>query len=211
MRKVLPLLLIIFPLALSVPKSSHAALEMGIALGDEGIRSFYLAVGDYYRVPEPTVIAISKKRVRDDELPVVFFIAQRARVSPSVIVDLRLRGTSWWDISLRYGIGPEVYYVPVKVVKVGPPYGKAYGYYKKWPRHRWHEIRLVDADIINLVNLRFMSEYHALSPEYVMELRSGGSDFKTIHVKAEKEKKGKGPKEGKGNGNGKGHGKGKKN
>jgi len=209
MKKFIPVFLTaFFFLSTGITGNSEAALEMGMSIGEEGVRSFYFAVGDYYRVPGPTVIAVSKRNIRQEELPVVFFIAQRARVAPSVILDLRSRGQTWWDISIRYGIGPEVYYVPVTAVNIGPPYGKAYGYYKRKPKHKWKEIRLADPDIINLVNLRFISEYHGLSPEYVIQMRSGGADFKTIHVKAEKEKKGKGNgKEKKEHGNGKGHGK----
>ena len=49
-----------------------------------------------------------------------------------------VRGMSWWDISVRYGIRPEVYYVPVAVAP-GPPYGKAWGHYKKAPQ-AWNTI-----------------------------------------------------------------------
>lgn len=202
---------------LSFALTAHAGFDIGISGDDSGIRGFHFAVGDYYRVPERTVVVIRERRLPDEELPVVFFIAGRARVEPAVIVDLRLRGVSWWDISVRYGLGADVYYLPVRV-HPGPPYGKAYGHYKKWPKHKWHKIKLADDDIVNLVNLRFISDYHGLAPERVIELRSGGAGFKTIYVQEEKAKKhkhsGKHDKRGEakehqGNGNGNGNGKGK--
>ena len=77
---------------------------------------------------------------------------------------------------MHLGVGPEVYYVPVTVAS-GPPYGKAYGYYKKKPRKQWRTIVLSDPDLINLANLRFLSGYHRLPPERVIELRSSNRGF----------------------------------
>jgi hypothetical protein len=120
---------------------------------------FHLVVAGYFGVPQREVV-FCQRGVPDDEIPLAVFIAHRARVTPASVVDLRLRGKSWWDISVQFGLGPEVYYVPVNVVP-GPPYGKAYGYYKK-PRNQWRTIVLSDADLLNLVNLR-LSDYHHLS------------------------------------------------
>jgi hypothetical protein len=36
--------------------NSEASVDLGVSIGDEGLRGFYLAVGDYYRVPEKEVI-----------------------------------------------------------------------------------------------------------------------------------------------------------
>lgn len=138
------------------------------------------------------MIIIKERGIDEDELPVVFFIAKRARVSPEVIIKMRLSGYSWMDISLHYGIGPEVYYIPVEeTVIMGPPYGKAYGYYKKYPRNKWKLIRLDDDDIVNLVNLRFMSEYHGIPPAEVIKMKSQGKKFVVMDREIKEKKKGK--------------------
>lgn len=166
--------------------------NVGVSGDSEGIRGFYLSVGDYYRVPEREVVVVRERGIRhDEELPVVFFLAQRARVSPNIIVDLRLRGMSWMDITLHYGLSPEIYYVPVKAGKEGPPYGHAYGYYKKHPKKAWKKIVLRDEDIIDQVNTRFISEYHHYSPEQVMKYRSEGRNFVGIDRDVRAEKHGK--------------------
>jgi hypothetical protein len=143
------------------------------------IGNFHVAVSNYYHVPEREVIVVRERRIPDDELPVVFFIAQRARVPVARIVDMRLRGDSWWDISVRFGLGADVYYVPV-AVRSGPPYGRAYGHYKK-PRKQWDTIALTDADMVNLVQLRFISEHYHIAPERVVEMRERNVDFVSIH------------------------------
>jgi hypothetical protein len=181
-----------------------AGFDFGISVGDEGIRSFHLAVGDYYRVPEKQITVVKKSRLHDDEMPVVFFLAARARVSPSVILDLRLGGMSWMDISLRHGLTAAVYHMDVRS---GPPYGKAWGHFKKSKRH-WKKLRLGDADVVNLVNLRFMSEHYGYSPAEVMKMRDRGDGFVAINGKVKKAKGSKGGKQ-KEKKSGKGKGKGK--
>jgi len=145
------------------------------------IGNFSFAVGNYYRVPEREVIVIRERRIPDYEIPVVLFLAERARVAPATIVDLRLSGRKWMDIVVRFGVSPEVFYVPV-AIQPGPPYGKAYGHYKKKKHDQWRAIVLDDDDIVNFVNLRFLSDYHHRPAEEVIRLRGGGSDFVAIHT-----------------------------
>lgn len=113
------ILLIVLTLMFLFPVSnSEATVDLGISIGDEGLRGFYLAVGDYYRVPEREVIIIKERHIPDEEIPVVFFIAQRAHVRPATIIDLRLRGKTWMDITLHFGLSPGIFYVPLREVVV---------------------------------------------------------------------------------------------
>jgi len=152
---------------------AQTAVSLNVQVGD-----FHLAVSNYYRVPAHDVVVLHDRRVRDEELPVVYFIAQHAHVAPATVVDLRLRGLSWWSISTRFHLGPEVYYVPVTTTP-GLPYERAYGYYKR-PRSQWHSIVLADADIIHLVNVRFLSEYYHVPPERVIAAREHETDFVAV-------------------------------
>jgi hypothetical protein len=160
----------------------------GVSIGEEGLRSFTFAVGDYFRVPEREVIHIRERRIPDEEIPAVLFIAARARVAPSVVIDLRLGGRSWMDITLHFKLNPEIYYVPVEGEVKGPPYGKAYGYYKNKSRKDWGKIVLSNPEIVNLVNLRFISEYHRFPPEEVIRLRADGKNFVVINDEVQKRK-----------------------
>jgi len=175
------------------------------------VGNFHVAVANYYQVPQREVIVLRERRIRDDELPVVLFIAQRARVRPATIVDMRLRGMSWWDISVRYGIRPEVYYVPV-VVTPGPPYGKAWGHYKKKPRKQWDTIVLADDEVVNLVHVRFLSDYYDVPPERVIEVRGHHPDYVAVNYEVARGRSGHhddDDDQGEDRGNGKGKGKGK--
>ncbi|MDH5202568.1 MAG: hypothetical protein OEW69_04855 [Nitrospirota bacterium] len=177
--------LIILSHSSPIPEA-EASVDLGISIGDEGLRGFYLAVGDYYRVPQREVIILRERGIPYEEIPVVFFIAGRARVAPEVVIDLRLRGMSLMDITLHFGLGPEIYYMPVRV---GPPYGKAYGYYMNKPKKEWRKVVFKDADIVNLVNLKFISEHYKYSPKEVIKMREKGKNFVVINDEIKKGKK----------------------
>jgi hypothetical protein len=210
---VLPILL-----ALTGGATRAQRVDVGITADEDGLRSFHLAIGDYYRVPAPDVMAVRDHGIPDDELPVVFFLAARSKVSPDTIVDLRLGGWSWDRITVHFGLGPDIYYVPCPVVVQGPPYGHAYGHYRKHPRGEWKKIHLDDDDVVNLVGLRFVSEHEGVPPQDVIRLRSDGRPFVAVASEVRKAKehrdggrshkgqsKGDGDKHG--HGEGKGHGK----
>lgn len=188
MKSILSFLISFLVLFGSLEGLAQPQVDVGVSFGPEGPRGFYFSIHDYFRVPEREVIVIRERKIPDEELPVVFFIAQRARLAPSAVIDLRLGGMSWMDITLRFGLGPEIFYVPVKVEVKGPPYGKAYGYYKSKPRKEWGKIKLMDVDIVNLVNLKFISEYHGRPPEEVIGMRSTGKHFVLVNDEIGKKK-----------------------
>jgi hypothetical protein len=97
----------------------------------------------------------------------VFYVAQRARVAPSVVVDLRRRGLSWTDIAFHFRLDPDIYYF-----RGGPPYGKAYGYWKKHPPR--------DVEVVDAVNVHFLSEYHRVAPDVVWTERSHGHSYAVV-------------------------------
>lgn len=178
----------VFLVADPTPSLAETQWSVGVSGGDEDIRSFHLSIGDYYHVPEREVVIVHSRGIYEEELPVVFFIAQQAHVSPGAIVDLRLRGMNWMDITFHFGLSPEIYYVPVRQ---GPPYGHAYGYYQKRSNGGWHRDDLGDADIVNQVNLKFISEHYQYAPEEVMKYRSEGQNFTIIDRDIRQRKQGK--------------------
>jgi len=179
------LLLLALPLStitgcVVAPSNGYPRTSMGASVVDGQLNSFYLSLGDYYRVPERDIWFIHERHIPDYDIPVVLFISRHAHIAPAAIIDLRLGGLSWMDISLRFGITPDIFYFPVQNV-YGTPYGNAYGHYQRRQRSEWNRIRLADDEIMNLVNLRFISERYRVPPEDVMRLRSGGRNFVTIH------------------------------
>jgi hypothetical protein len=81
--------------------------------------------------------------------------------------------------------------VPIVITRYDPPYGHAYGYYHNHPRGGWTRNDLRDRDIVNQVNLKFISEHQRYAPEKIMRYRSGGRSFTTIDRDIRNEKHGK--------------------
>jgi hypothetical protein len=167
----------LFLIAASPPSFAGTPVNVEVSGGDEGIRSFRLSIGEYYHVPEREVVALHEQGINEEEVPVVYFIAQRAHVKPKAVVALRLKGMKWMDITFQYGLSPEIYYVPLRQ---SPPYGHAFRYYKKHPKGGWKRGDLRDADIVNQVNLKFISEHRRYAPEKVMKYRAQGKSFAII-------------------------------
>lgn len=180
MRRTFLFLVIMAALVCPLARA-QSRVSASISIGDQGLRGFYLGIGNYYHVPERQVMVVRERSIPDDELPVVFFLAQRARVEPGAIVELRLRGMSWYDITVHFGLGSEIYYYnPVRGVPGWSPYGRAFAAYKQHPKKQWRQMRLGDGDIVNLVNLRFVAEHGRMNATEVIRAREGGRSFTTI-------------------------------
>jgi hypothetical protein len=121
-----------------------------------------------------------------------------------------------------FGVPADVWFVPVE--RPGPPYGKAYGYWRKHGRDT-RAYRIDDRSCRDLVAVRMMHDYYGIPAERAMDLRRDGrridslvgDEYRTRHGngKGGKDRAQEGPTHdhggkagGKGNGNG--HGKGHK-
>ncbi len=154
---------------------AQVQVGLGVNVGGGG-DSFHMAIGDYYHAPPDQVNLCVQDRIPDEEQPVVFYVAQRAMVAPGVIIDLRAHGMPWIDILHRYRLSPRIFFIPIHGSVYGTPYERFYAYY-----HGGRHIRLIDADIVNMVNLRFATEYYHRTPEEIIRLRAGGRSFAYIH------------------------------
>lgn len=167
-----------------------ATLEIGIQ--DGKIRNFYLSLGDYFGVEAVKLAQIRQKyinHIQDEEFPVIMMISSRAGVEPGAVISLRLRGRSWFQIATQLRVRPDVFFVDMGENRIGEPYGRAYGYYKKFGRGgKWGTASLSDREMIDLANLKFESEYHKMPPARVMEMRGQTQSFVEIHNNIRNEK-----------------------
>ncbi|MEW6412115.1 MAG: hypothetical protein AB1483_06515 [Candidatus Zixiibacteriota bacterium] len=166
---------------------AYADVSAALSIEDGRIADFYLAVGSHYNVPEKDLVVVKKRQISDDDLVVVFYLARQARVSPTVVVDLRLSGKTWMEITRHFGLTAEIFYVSFEK-DPGPPYGKAYGHFRHRHRNEWGSISLSDVDVVNFVNLRFVSDYHGLRADEVAKMRAEGQSFIAINDKIKKSK-----------------------
>jgi hypothetical protein len=85
----------------------------------------------------------------------------------------------------------DVWFVPVRR-DPGPPYGKAYGHWKKHHKNP-SAVRLTDADVGNLVAVRMLHEYYSVSVEVAMEWRSSGRPLSALMSDEYEKRHGKKP------------------
>lgn len=153
---------------------SASTFDIAVSGSERGIEGFALSIGNYYRVPAREIMVIERSIPRD-ELSVVYLLSNRSHRSAAYITDLRLRGLTWWDITIHLGLDPYNLYIVDSYRHSGPPYGKAYGYHDKGKKYR-----LRDDEIVELSNVRFLSKYHGVSPDDIIDHRRLGEHYDHI-------------------------------
>lgn len=155
-----------------------AASSAGYAQEPSAARRAYLeAAADFFRVPLDEVAILADWEISLDEIPVVLFVADRAGVSPDALVALRRSGQSWSGLVERYGIDASVLHVPVRDQAAAGALTAAYDRYRATEVVDWSGIRLSDAEIIGLVNVRMIAQSLGLSAEEVIRRTGSTSSY----------------------------------
>ncbi|MBN2755204.1 MAG: hypothetical protein JXR81_10150 [Candidatus Goldbacteria bacterium] len=141
----------------------RADVRFGLSADDAGLNGFYLSISEYNRVPQKDVIVIRNHGIPDEELPVVFFLANKANVKPETVYKLRLQRMSWMEVALRLRLAPQVFVINTHD-KFRPHYGNVF--------------RFTDREIIERVNYRFVSDCHKYRPEVVTKIKDKHILFK---------------------------------
>ncbi|MGE5430136.1 MAG: hypothetical protein ACM3QX_03630 [Syntrophomonadaceae bacterium] len=173
MKRAKNLMILLAAIFLVASAKLDAQINAGISMGRGGLNGFYMTVGNYFRVPQNEVIIVRDRRLPDEEIPVVFFVARRAGASPREVARLRRSGYSWMDITYQYGLGPEIFF-PGR--NFHAPRGRAYGYFRN---HRGYYVS--DYDIINAVNSRMISECYHCGENDVVTMRNQGKSYSQIN------------------------------
>jgi hypothetical protein len=165
------------------------AASLSIPLDDDG-RAFINVSSNYYHA-DPDVVVFASQRLRHpvDEIPVALFIADQARRPPRAVIDLRLSGKSWLDIYVSFGLPYSVLFADVPP-DPGPPYGHAWGYWKKHRDNPRSRIVLTDVEFADLVNLRIAHRALGVDAHEVVRLRGQGRPFRVITGNAYRAKHG---------------------
>ena len=156
----------------------------------------HLAVGDA-GFPRPVLEPILPRLPRiDSNLPVTLFLARHSGRPLDYIVSLRAQGVSWSLIFSRCGVPLEALYAGIDR-DPGPPYGNAWGHWKKHGRITW----LDDPDIEGLVQVQLGQRICGVPAYNLAYDRGRGMRVYTV-VADTKGRPWKGGKPGKGHGKG---------
>ena len=205
-KGIVCILFFLFSSLLFAGFSVDVDLGIGATVNDNDL---YFRINARYfdRDPDYVFAAARKLRAPDREVPIIFFLAYHSKKDVDAIIQMSKGGHSWWDVSLKLGIPVSVYFMDIPF-DPGPPYGKAYGYWKKHKRNPAQRVILSEREMYDLISLQIACNYYGLPPRDVIKRRQDGRDFKVIltdeykqrhippgHLKAkEKEKKEHGKK-----------------
>ncbi len=166
----------------AMPVQAGVDIDFGasVRVGDNTDLFFNIS-SRYFNRDRNVVDSWGPRFTNPDDLAVFFFLAQQSGRSPDVIFALRRQGLTWWQVGARVGVPMDVWFVPVGV-DPGPPYGKAYGHWKKNKKHASSRPRLSDADARNLVAVRVIHEYYGVPSDVAMQLRASGRPVNKIVV-----------------------------
>src|SRR5213594_1266151 len=171
-------------LSLSVVTAGAAVFydaTVRLNLGDDD-RIFLNVTNDYFAPPPPMAATIVEHCPSPvDDYPVIMLLARASRRPPEEILKLRLDYLRWSDIMVRLNVSPAILFVGLDR-DPGPPYGKAWGYWRHHPRGESFEIR--DRDVVELAKLQVAAGFHHVSPYTVIAQRQKG--VKVVRYVADK-------------------------
>ncbi len=188
-------------LAFAAPAGASAFYDLTLDLGLGDDQRIFLNVTNDYFAPPPAVATALVRRCPSpaDDYPVLLLLARASKRPPDDVLRLRLDYLSWSDIMFRLNISPAVLFAGIDR-DPGPPYGKAWGYWKKHPRER---LAIRDRDLVGLAKLQVAAGRHRVSPYTLIAERNKGVTIehfvaeknrgKYPRAKAAKQKSGKRP------------------
>ena len=116
---------------------------------------FLRAVAEHFEIPRQEVAVLAQWRLDVAEIPVVLFVADRAGVSPDVVVSQRRRGEAWMVIAGGYGLHAGDFHIPVDGDR--GMLAAAYQRFGARPASEWREVTLSDEEVVALVTVGFLS------------------------------------------------------
>lgn len=146
-------------------------------------KDFDQALCKYFQVTSDEVDGVRASGLETEEIPVCFYIADRCGAKSESIASMRARGDSWSEIVMGRNQGMNIFYKPITGYSVSETYYPILSKFDAVPSSDWRKLELSDEDIVNLVNLRFISSQHDYSIYKVMEQRDQGMAFLEINQK----------------------------
>ncbi|HEU5180810.1 MAG TPA: hypothetical protein VFW45_08455 [Candidatus Polarisedimenticolia bacterium] len=134
-----------------------------------------LAVGDYGYDRAALEPLLPKIKHVESDLPVILFVSRESGRPLEAIVNQRALGLSWSSILKRHNVPTDVLFAGIDR-DPGPPYGRAWGYWKKHPS----TTALSDSDVRGLVQVRLGSRWARMTPYQMARGQGRGESVVTV-------------------------------
>lgn len=157
---------------------AHAGVELQGSLSWRSDDFFVTAAARHYDRDPGQVVDYGRRFGSADDLSVALHLSKVSGDSLAELALLRDRGMGWWDISMRIGADPSVWFVPV-TRDPGPPYGKAWGHYKKHGKSSagW---KMSDDECRDWAAVRFLHDTVGMSVDAAFEARRSRSSVDVL-------------------------------
>ena len=192
MKKVLFLLVSLFVFCSFAPKA-RADFNVNVNVNLFPQQQYDGFVSSYYGVPQPTVVYYQNRLHSWEDVATLFFLSRLTGVYPRTILVWRLGGMPWVTIVQRLGVPYNAFYVPFGggedyfMYHQGPPYGHAWGYWRRGPGGRYLDL---NGDAIrNRVAFLMTSQYYHIP---VQEEANWISTHRTSFARLVQEHRGQG-------------------
>lgn len=158
----------------------------------QGVKEFVTGVAEQWKQSPESVETLKKLGIKEEELPLLMMIAERAGKTPEEIAKQRKSGKSWNTIMTTNKVPPETVYAPA-TGPVGPPYGNAYGYFRNRQQKDWKNIRLSDDEAVGLANIKYLSTREQVPPDEIIRRKGQAKEksFAAVQGEIKKEKQAK--------------------
>lgn len=156
--------------------ATFAETSVQVRVGGPSLELDFLFT-DYYGLSHSRMRQCSSV-LDEHDLLVALHLVRISGVDFEIIARWRRDGQSWDEITRRSRHDCSIYYVALpKDARPGPPFGRAYGHWRKHPKG---DLRLEDEEVHALVLLRALSEHSGVAADEVARLQAKGERPRAI-------------------------------
>ena len=142
---------------------------------------FLMTIGDHFNVPYEDVADVIDLGISNDDLSVVFFVADKANVPAMKVAMQRLSGENWYQVYHALGLKSSHFYVQLDAKKDKRLFRRLSGLHKgQWT----NDLVLRNKEVINLVNISVMNDVFPDNATAIASGRALGESFAYLHFKS---------------------------
>ncbi len=155
---------------------------------DNDTQIYLHASNQAYPLPRERVVTVFPQ-MRDPyaDYPVLAFIAYNGHADIAAVWNYRRHGHNWVDVMFHFGVRPNALFVKLDEPP-GPPYGKAYGHWKKrHNRMRMEELR--EDDVRFWVGVHTVAAFNGVTPAQAYRWHRDGQRFEQMTARHYRERR----------------------
>ncbi len=170
MTKFVPVLILVSMLMVQIPAQAASS----------DLEAYTKAVSEYFKADLAEVQEAASYLPRTDELPVLYYMSLKAGTDPVTVAKERYEGAKWLTLLQQNGLGSDLFHIQVRGFVPSGVYQPILDKYSEDNPASWKSAPLTDRDVLNLANLKFISDHYGYSMYRVMAMRDKGRSFPQI-------------------------------